>query len=58
MVDRISFFPDVLSLAIAEKLVVEQGITLEHIAAEAFAAWCDGTRQVMQLDLDEPTPRT
>ena len=53
MTEPITFVPDVQSLAIADTLAKEQGVTLEQIAVEAFGTYTDGVRQAMTVDLDE-----
>jgi hypothetical protein len=53
MSESITFTPDVVSLAIADQLATEQGVTLDQIATEAFAAYMQGVREAMAVDLDE-----
>lgn len=50
----ITFDADVQSLAIADQLVKERGVTIEEIAAEAFSAYMQGVQAARALDLDEP----
>jgi hypothetical protein len=54
MIEHITFEPDVASLAIADQLVQEQGVTLSELAAEAFSAYMQGVQAARALDLDEP----
>jgi hypothetical protein len=53
MPERISFEPDLQSLAIADQLAAKQGVSLDQIAAEAFAAYCDSVREAQRVELDE-----
>lgn len=50
---QITFDADPQSLAIADRLAVEQGLSLEEIAAAAFSAYADAVRETMRVDLDE-----
>jgi hypothetical protein len=51
--NRISFEPDLVSLAIAEQLATEPGTTPEEIAADAFSAYMQGVKDARTADLDE-----
>lgn len=53
MSQQITFEPDLVSLAIADQLCTEQGVTLSEVAAEAFSAYMQGVRDARALDLDE-----
>lgn len=53
MAQRITFEPDVQSLAIADELAAETGVTLEQITGEAFSAYMEGVRAARAIDLDE-----
>ena len=53
MADKITFEPDLVSLAIADELITEQGVTLEEIAVDAFSAYMQRVRDARTLDLDE-----
>lgn len=50
---KITFEPDPQSLAQADALASEQGVTLEQIATEAFAAYMAGVADARRIDLDE-----
>lgn len=50
---KITFEPDVQSLAQADQLATEQGVTLEQIATEAFAAYMARVADTRRVDLDE-----
>jgi len=49
----ISFEPDRESLDEAQLYAIEQGLTLEEIAAEAFSAYLSAIKAARTGDLDE-----
>lgn len=53
MSQSISFEPDVASLAVADVIVRERGVTLEEIAAEAFSAYMQGVQVARAFDAGE-----
>jgi hypothetical protein len=51
--EPITFTPGLTSLAVADTLAKEQGLSLEQIAQVAFAGYRDGVREAMRTDLDD-----
>lgn len=49
----ITFDADVQSLAIADQLVKERGVTIPQIAAEAFSAYMEGVQVARAFDAGE-----
>jgi len=55
---KITFEPDLRSLAQADQLAAELGTTLQQIASDAFAAYMQSVRDARQLQLDEDSRAT
>lgn len=53
MPDPITFTPDYESMDEAQLLMIEQGVTIEEVAAEAFSAYMAGIKAARTGDIGE-----